>query len=305
MSGVSDSVYAISNLTKRYPKQNKPANDDISFTVEAGEIFGLLGDNGAGKSTLIRQMANLLRPTSGSVTLLGTPVRDDPLLVPRHVGYMPQSGRALNSLTVGEAIYFTAHLRGQSRRDALAERERLLDVWQLEDIRDQLTSRLSGGQQRLLQLAVAMAGTPPILMLDEPTNELAPQRRRHVWETVRAENQEQGTTIIFFTHDAIEAEKIIQRVGIMREGRLVALGNPQTLKQLLDRQLRLELRFSPETPPNLPADFHSVELAPGHWLARLDRSQVETMLAALNRSQIEDFQLKSATLEDLYLHYNQ
>ena len=86
MSDVSDSVYAISNLTKRYPKQNKPANDDISFTVEAGEIFGLLGDKGAGKSTLVRQMTNLLRPTSGSVTLLGTPVQDDPLLVPTHVG---------------------------------------------------------------------------------------------------------------------------------------------------------------------------------------------------------------------------
>ncbi len=118
---------------------------------------------------------------------------------------------------------------------------------------------------------------------------------------MRAVNQERGTTIIFITHDAIGAEKIIQRVGIMSADRLMALGNPQVLK----RQLRLELRFSPHTPPNLPADVDSVELAPGHWLARLDRSQVETMLAALNRSQIEDFQLKSATLEDLYLHYNQ
>ena len=304
MNKARDNVYAVSNLTKIYPNQHRPANEDISFSVEAGEIFGLLGDNGAGKSTLVRQMVNLLRPTSGSVRLLGKPVQDDPLLVPRHVGYMPQSGRALNVLTVGEAIYYTAHLRGLSRRDAVAERERLLENWQLEELRDHLSSRLSGGQQRLLQLAVAMAGKPPVLMLDEPTNELAPQRRRHVWEMLRAENQKRDTTIIFITHDAIEAEKIIRRVGIMRAGRLVALGNPQTLKQQLDRQLRLELRFPPDSPPRLPAEFEYVELAAGHWLARLDRSQVEPMLAALNRSQIEDFQLRSATLEDLYMHFN-
>ncbi len=304
MNNASDNVYALANLTKRYPKKYRPANDDISFTVEAGEIFGLLGDNGAGKSTLVKQMANLVRPSSGSVKLFGTPVEEDPMLVPRFVGYMPQSGRTLNSLTVAEAIYFTAHLRGLSRREALTERERLLHVWQLEESRDQLSSRLSGGQQRLLQLAVAMAGQPPVLILDEPTNELAPQRRRHVWETLRAENQELGTTIIFITHDAIEAEKIIQRVGIMREGRLVALGKLQILKGQVDQQLRLEIRFPPDTPPVVPADFSRVELSPGHWLIRLDRRQVETILAVLNQSQLEDFQLKSATLEDLYLRYN-
>ena len=280
-----------------------PANEAISFNVEQGVIFGLLGDNGAGKSTLVKQMANLLRPTSGVVNLYGRPVREDPFLVPRHVGYMPQAARTLNSLTVSEALYFTAHLRGCGRREANCERERLLHLWDLKDIRSEPCSRLSGGQQRLLQLAAAMAGQPPILILDEPTNELAPQRRRHVWETLREENRERGTTIIFITHDAIEAEKTVQQVGIMHRGRLVALGKPSDLKKELNQQLRLTLRFQPETPPDLPSDLRPQKLGEDHWLVLLDHDRVESTLSALDLARIDDFHLHSATLEDLYLHY--
>ena len=303
MSSSVYSVYSVSSLTKLYPGTNTPANDGISFNVVEGEIFGLLGDNGAGKSTLVKQMVNLLQPTRGTVRLYGRPVQEDPLHVPRHVGYMPQAARALNSLTVSEALYFTSHLRGCSRREASRERERLLQLWDLHAIRTAQCSRLSGGQQRLLQLAAAMAGQPPILILDEPTNELAPQRRRHVWQTLRAENREKGTTIIFITHDAIEAEKIIQQVGILHKGRLVALGKPSTLKKRLSRELRLELRFQPESPPNLPIGLRPQKLAKGHWLVRLDQDQVDATLSAIDLARIDDFQLSSATLEDLYLHY--
>jgi len=303
MKNRSNSVYSVSRLTKTYPGQNTPANDEISFNVQQGEIFGFLGDNGAGKSTLVKQMANLVRPTRGGVNLYGRPVQEDPLLVPRFVGYMPQTARTLNSLTVSEALYFTSHLRGCGRQESNRERERLVQLWDLHDIRTELCSRLSGGQQRLLQLAAAMAGQPPILILDEPTNELSPQRRRHVWETLRAENSERGTTIIFITHDAIEAEKIIQQVGIMHRGRLVALGKPSDLKKQLDQQLRLELRFQPESPPDLPFGLQPQKFSEDHWIVRIDRYQVEAALAGLDLSRIDDFQLHSATLEDLYLHY--
>lgn len=303
MKSPPNTVYSVCSLTKIYAGMKSPANEAISFNVEQGGIFGLLGDNGAGKSTLVKQMANLLRPTSGVVRLYGRPVQEDPFLVPRHVGYMPQTARTLNSLTVSEALYFTSHLRGCGRREAVRERDRLLQLWDLADIRSELCSRLSGGQQRLLQLAAAMAGQPPILILDEPTNELAPQRRRHVWETLRTENRERGTTIIFITHDAIEAEKTVQQVGIMHKGRLVALGKPSDLKKELNQQLRLTLRFQPDSPPDLPAGLRPQKLAEDHWLVLLDKDKVEATLSALDLSRIDDFQLHSATLEDLYLHY--
>ena len=296
-------VYDIQKLTKQYPGQRQPANADISLQIQAGEIFGLLGDNGAGKSTLVRQMVNLLRRTSGSITLFGQPIDHDPLHVPRYVAYMPQDKAALNNLSVGEALYFTAHLRGLKRQAALQERERLLDLWQIGALRDQYCPRLSGGQRRLLLLAVAMAGQLPVLVLDEPTNDLDPQRRKLVWDVLRAENRSQGTTIIFITHDAIEAEKIIQRVGILRDGQLVALGAPTALKQQVDQQLRLELFFSPDDPPTLPLNLTYQPLDAGRWLVYLERAQAGPVLQQLDMARVHDFRLYSATLEDLYLHY--
>lgn len=296
-------VYDLQAVTKHYPKQTQPANHNITLQIHAGEIFGLLGDNGAGKTTLVRQMVNLLQPTHGVIQLLARPVSHEPLYAATMVGYMPQDANALNNLTVGEALYFTAHLRGLTRRDAQQERDTLLESWQIGALRDKYSSRLSGGQRRLLRLVVAIAGRLPVLILDEPTNDLDPQRRRMVWDNLKQLNQEQGTTIIFITHDAIEAEKIIQRVGILHAGELVAVGRPSVLKKQVDQQLRLELFFSPETPPQLPPYLSHHQLQPGRWLAWVDRSEVGQLLTHLNLEQLDDFRLYSATLEDLYVHY--
>lgn len=296
-------IYDIQNLSKTYPGQEKPANQDITFEIFQGEIFGILGDNGAGKSTLVRQMVNLLSTSGGSIEFLGRSVADHPDLVTTQVGYMPQEALALNNLSVGEALYFSAHLRGMSRKEARQERDRLLMLWELESLRDHYTPRLSGGQRRLLRLAVSMAGSPPVLILDEPTNDLDPQHRKMVWDTLRQMNQESAVTVIFITHDVIEAEKIIQRVAIMRDGRLVALGRPGQLKQQLDSKLRLELFFDPQRAPVLPpdCDYHAIE--PGRWLVLLDSEQVGAVMTSLDLTCLDDFRLYSATLEDLYLHY--
>lgn len=208
-------VYDIQALTKQYPGQQQPANQEITFQISAGEIFGILGDNGAGKSTLVKQMMNLEKSSAGAIRFCGQALTQNPLTIPLQVGYMPQSHLAINQLTVGEALYFTAHLRGLSRADALQERERLMALWQIGDLRNNVSARLSGGESRLLQLSITMAGRPPVLLLDEPTHELSPQRRKQVWENLRALNQQEGVTIIFITHDAIEAEKIIQQVAIL------------------------------------------------------------------------------------------
>ena len=299
-------VYDIHNLVKTYPGQSRPANDHISLQIEQGEIFGLLGDNGAGKSTLVRQMVNLLRSTSGEIRLWGQPLGADPLHVPCRVGYMPQEVAAINNLTVGEALYFTAHLRGLSQAAARQERQRLLALWQIEALQDKPGPRLSGGERRLAYLAVAMAASPPVLILDEPTNDLAPQRRNQVWEILRGLNQSQGATIIFITHDAIEAEKIIQRVGILWNGRLVAVGRPSQLKAHIDRKLRLELFTAADTPPQLSAGgdgLQPVRLDAGRWLVYLEREQAGQVIDSLDMRQVDDFRLYSATLEDLYLHY--
>lgn len=297
-------AYRVEGLTKYYSGQTRPANDNISFEVKQGEIFGILGDNGGGKSTLVRQMIGLLRSTSGRVELFGKSIDHNfnrPSLL---VGYMPQQNDALNHLTVGEALFFTAHLRGMNRAEARLERDRLLECLELGKLRDIDNARLSGGQRRLLRLAVAMAGSPPVLVLDEPTNNLDPLRRRFVWEVLRSLNSEQGATIIFITHDAVEAEKVIQRIGIMRDGRLVAIGRPPDLKQRLGRDLRVELRFSSEYSPVVVGEGVRFEVRnPGHWVLLAEWSHAWGLLESLNPEHLDSVRVNSPTLEDLYLHY--
>ncbi len=295
-------VFDIQSLTKSYASTGIRANQEISFRIRPGEVFGVLGDNGAGKTTLVKQMVNLIRPDAGRIRFQGKLLHTDPLSVTRLVAYMPQSCHILSHLTVGEVIFHTAFLRGFSYRAAHTERERLLDLLQIESLCHRVSGRLSGGERRLLQLAVALVGSLPVLILDEPTNELSPQRRQLVWNTLRELNQKRNTTIILVTHDAIEAEKIVQRVGILHAGRLVALGSPQELKKHIHQQLRLEF-FSEHPVVATMSGLPIHKIAPGHWVTHLSRAQLDTALNLLSRSQIRDFTLSSPTLEDLYIYY--
>jgi ABC-2 type transport system ATP-binding protein len=295
-------LYAIENLTQRYEGKPTPANDRITFMIDEGEFFGLLGDNGAGKTTLVKQMANLLRPTSGSVRLSGRPVHEMPLTATRQIGYMPQSGLALNNATAGEALYFTAHLRGMSRHDSRQERDRLLALLNIDALRHTPIPRLSSGQRRLVSLALTLATHPRILILDEPTNDLAPQNRFQVWEILRQLNTEHGTTIVLVTHNVLEAEKVIQRVGIMSNGKLVAIGRPGALKAQLNQKLRLEVIFTPGTSPDLPINGEPKRLAPGRLQYLIAHEDAPACLDMLRQSKaVEDFRLSTASLEDLYL----
>ena len=186
-------------------------------------------------------------------------------------------------------------------RNARGERDEILDLWRIGDLRDHDSSKLSGGQSRLLRLAVAMAGRPRVLILDEPTNDLDPANRRHVWDVLNQWNRSHGTTIVLVTHDAVEAEKAIQRVGIMRRGRFTALGTPAQLKDGIARKLRVELEF--DVPPKLPPNVVPHEKAAGVWSLVLDRDEAKQLLADLDLHAINDIRLTSTTLEDLYLHY--
>ncbi|MGW8375611.1 ABC transporter ATP-binding protein [Streptomyces sp. ODS28] len=300
---MTDIAYAIEDLVKVYPNQTEAATDHVSLDIRTGEVFGILGDNGAGKTTLVRQMVNLLRSTSGEIRLYGKSVPDNPLHVSMTTAFMPQSSMALNRLKVSEALYFAAHLRGMPRKEAARERDALIETWKLGEVRGKSSSHLSGGQRRLMQLALAMAGRLPVVILDEPTNDLDPVNRNHVWEVLRKCNAEHGTTIVFITHDAIEAERIVHRVGIMRRGSFTALGQPAELKRELQTHMRLEIWLAPGEVPDLPLQLPHHWKSPDNVVLTVPREDVPALLSGLRLNESIDYRLYSATLEDLYLHY--
>lgn len=304
MPGNAPYAYEVEGLHKQFGGAPRPANAEISFRIRQGEFFGLLGSNGAGKTTLIKQMIGLVRPDGGTVRLLGRDVYAHPRFTAATVGYMPQSAFALNSLTVKEAVYFSAHLRGVAAKTARRERDALLELLGLSHLADKVARQLSGGERRLLQIAVTLIGSPPVLILDEPTNELDPSRRRQVWQLFRELNQRDGRTIILITHNAIEAEQVIERVGILKEGRLVALGAPAELKSSLLRcQVHLSITLGDAQAHGLPDYVRVQSQHRSKVVALVDSADLPNLTKDVDLTRFPEFTMHTATLEDVYVSY--
>jgi ABC-type multidrug transport system ATPase subunit len=302
-------AYCVEQLTKVYGTQDLMANDKIDLKIPEGTIFGIFGPNGAGKTTLVRQMAGLLRPTSGRIYLFEHDVIADPSVVPHYVGYYGQKALALEAYKLREVLYITGLLRGQSKADARHQTESLIERFGLTGLAEQLMNRLSGGEKRLAALLATFMGYPPVLILDEPTNDLDPVRRRQVWDYLWDLNRERGTTIILVTHNLLEAERVVEQVAIIDHGKLQAVGTPGNLKRLVEDRVRLEVRlragYKSEAEIFLASLRGSVQLRPNYWQITIPKGEASQLLSIvlehLDSNILDDFRLITPTLEDVYI----
>jgi len=218
------------HLTKRFGALT--AVNSIDLEIPRAEIYGFLGPNGSGKSTTIRMLCGLLRPSSGSVSVLGNEVPRDAEIVRRRLGYMTQRFSLWEDLTVLENLEFMAQvfgLGGALRRERIAA---ALAEYDLGDLHHQRAGTMSGGQKQRLALAAATLHAPDLLLLDEPTSAVDPQSRRDFWESLFI-LVKRGTTILVSTHYMDEAERC-HRLAILDEGSIVAEGPPQELMTGID-----------------------------------------------------------------------
>jgi ABC-2 type transport system ATP-binding protein len=215
------SVIAVEYLRKTY--RRVVAVDDLSFEVEAGEIFGILGPNGPGKTTTVECVQGLRRPDGGTIRVLGLDPATQAAQLRQRIGSQLQDSSLPGRLRVAESIeLFAAFARHPVGCDELLAR------WRLDDPRAQAFDSLSGGQRQRLFIALAFVNSPEVVFLDELTQGLDPQARRATWELIR-EIQRGGTTVVLVTHFMDEAEHLCDRVAIVDRGRVVALGTPQRL----------------------------------------------------------------------------
>lgn len=299
--------YQIEGLTKVFPGP-VVANDGIALNIGAGEVFGLLGSNGAGTSTLIKQMVGLLQPDRGTIVYDGHTVRPGAAALKRRVAYLAQHPLALLDLTVREAIVCTGRLRGLGPPHAALQADNLIEQLHLNDCADRVVAHLSGGQHRLVALASALIGDIETLVLDEPTNELDPEVRRRVWSLLKERCAETGATVVLVTHNALEAEQVLDRVAILRGGRLIACGTPGQIKRQMSPQLKVDLTFRQElngTAPRLAALADMTQAAPNRVTLSAPRDQtrqlIERILSAVSLDDLDDFRIITSTLEDVYL----
>lgn len=219
-------ILSATNMYKRFG--NFVANDDLSFEVYKGEIFGLLGANGAGKTTAIKVFCGLLAPSSGNVRVAGFDVYTQTEEIKRNIGYMSQKFSLYEDLTVAENFRFYAGIYRVPRSEIASRMRKSLENVGLSGQQNQLIASLPLGWKQRLAFAVATFHRPTILFLDEPTSGVDPIARRNFWELIQ-KTSEEGTTVFVTTHYLDEAE-YCHRISIMDKGRIMALDTPQVLK---------------------------------------------------------------------------
>lgn len=226
------SAIAVSNLTVTYPNGQR-ALEGLSLEVRHGEVFGLLGANGAGKTTLIKVLTTLLRPTSGEVRVLGLDPRREAAAIKRSLGVVPQENNLDVDLDVRANLAFHCRYFGMKPTEYTDHIAHWLAVLGLEDKAGGEIMQLSGGTKRKVMLAKAFLTSPRLLVLDEPTSGLDPEVRAAIWRQVQS-FREAGGTVFLSTHHLEEAERLCDRVALVRSGRVVACDTPAALRSALD-----------------------------------------------------------------------
>jgi ABC-2 type transport system ATP-binding protein len=217
------------NLLKKYG--DKLAVNDVSFTVQAGEVFGFLGPNGAGKTTTIKVIVGLLQPTSGTVKVAGFDVQAQPLQAKAASGYVPDTPNLYAKLSGRELLRFVGDLYNLDRQQVAQRTEELLRVLDLDEAADNSIDSYSHGMQQKASLAAALMHDPRVLVLDEPTVGLDPKSARLIKDLLR-QMAERGAAVFLSTHILEIAERMCDRIGIINKGELVAVGTMAELRSL-------------------------------------------------------------------------
>ncbi len=297
----------VKNLTKKFG--NFTSVDNISFNVKQAEIFGFLGANGAGKSTTIKMLCGILEPTLGDAIVEGQSVAKNPDRVKQNIGYMSQRFSLYNDLAVGENLDFFGGVYGLSNQKLNERKKWVLKIANLEGKENLLTGSLPGGIKQRLALGAAVIHQPGIVFLDEPTSGVDPISRRNFWELIN-ELSSEGTTVFVTTHYLEEAE-FCNNIIFIDDGKLIAEGNPKTLKtKYLDKPI-LEVECSSviealvilEKSPFV--DETSIFGNNIHIIVNekyVEEKQITALLEKQNNITVKKISKIVPTLEDVFIH---
>src|ERR1700722_4634050 len=239
----------VKNLRKEYPSRSGTVHavSGIDLEIKQGECFGLLGPNGAGKTTTVEILEGLNQPTSGEVEVLGLEWQTDEVAIRERIGVTLQETRFPDKETVREivTVFRSFYKTG-------LDPEQVIESVSLESKARSFIEQLSGGQQQRLAVALALVGDPEILFLDEPTTGLDPQSRRQLWDVIR-DLRDRGRTVVLTTHYMDEAERLCDRVAIIDQGKIIALGSPAELIARLGGEHIVEFALAGDPPSPDPS----------------------------------------------------
>lgn len=291
-------IIEVNNLCKKYGET--VAVDDISFSVNQGEIFGIVGPNGAGKTTTIESIIGLRKPDQGRVTVLGLDPQRQAQALGQRIGTQLQQAALPDRIKVWEALDLYA-----SFYEHTVPWEPLLEAWGLQEKRNTTFGNLSGGQQQRLFITLALLNDPEIVFMDELTTGLDPQARQATWDLVRG-IRDQGKTVVLITHFMDEVEALADRVAIIDHGKLIALDKPRQLVRDLDAGSRLHFSlqngFNPNVLEDLP-EVASITQNGRQVTVQGGEALLVTVVSALAQHEAIplDLRFERANLEDVFL----
>lgn len=281
----------------------------VDLDVADQEIVGFLGPNGAGKTTTLRILTTLLDASQGTATVAGYDLRREPRQVRRSIGYVSQSGGAADEALVAEEVNFHARFYGLSRRQADERTDELLPRMELGGLERRAVKTLSGGQRRRLDIALGLVHQPGLVFLDEPTTGLDPHSRSNMWEHIRKLRTELGTTIFLTTHYLEEADALCDRIFVIDNGEIVAVGTPDELKSQVSGDLvQVVVGDDPELAGSVAAEQpQATEVAVTDHTVSFRSPRGDQAVVALLRDldtegvQLTSLQVQRPTLDDVFL----
>ena len=297
----------VDHVTKTWRNRVR-ANDDITVHVGAGEVFGLLGPNGAGKTTLVRQVLGALVPDEGRIHVDGRDVVARPDLARELCSFQPQASAPVEGMSPRQAVEMVGRIRGGSKADVRRRAAALLAAVDMVDVSDRVAP-LSGGLARLTGFCMAAVRPGRVVVLDEPTNDVDPLRRRALWAQIRA-LADDGAAVLLVTHNVLEAERCVDRLAIVGGGRVLADGTPAELKAGLGAPLRLECTVDAGLPlPRLPRGVTLAGSSGRRIVAHVQLADVADAVAWAKETQdageLTEFTVAPASLEDVYASWVQ
>lgn len=297
----------VQSLTKVYGKITR-AVDDVSFSVDEGEIFGLLGPNGAGKTTAIKVISTLIMPTSGQVQVFGTNVLRQPQRVRELIGYVPQAISVDGDLTGYENLLIFSKLFYVDKKEREERIAQALDFMGLTARADDLVKHYSGGMMRRLEIAQALVNRPRVLLLDEPSIGLDPFSKREVQKEIRELNRKFRMTMLITTHDMFEADALCDRVAIMNSGKIATIDTPTRLKESVGGDvITVKLGLSSHI-PTVPPELGTVMSYEDGELKILTQNGEEKIPKITDLIEgygitVNSISLATPTLEDVFIKY--
>jgi len=293
----------IKNLTKKF--DHLVAVDNVSLSIDYGEIFALLGPNGAGKTTIMNILSTLLEPTSGNARVNGYDVVEEASKVRESIGIVFQDPSLDDRLTARENLDIHGRLYHMGKEERAKRIDEVLEMVELKERKNDAVRTFSGGMKRRLEIARGLMHRPKVIFLDEPTLGLDPQTRRHIWDYIK-KLREEGMTVMLTTHYMEEADELADRVAIIDKGKIVALGTPSSLKDSLGGDvIRIRCDRCKEMADILQKNGFNARIIDEEVILNVEGAEkvIPKIFSISKNIEIYSVMYKEPSLEDVFIKY--